>query len=115
MNYHDFITIHLFSVIVFIANLLLFLAVPEAKKYKFLAFIGFILTGITGVILALRFGLTTDIPMPSWIIIKYASWMTMGLFTVLVAKKFNALLGRLYWPWLIVAFISVLVSVYKPL
>lgn len=77
--------------------------------------LSFLIAGTTGVILALRFGLTSDVPMPSWIIIKYASWGTMGIFTLIVSKKFKPLLNKLYWPWLAVVFLSVIVSIYKPL
>lgn len=115
MNYHDFITLHLFSFVLFVTNLLLFIAVPDSRKFKIMGLIGFLLTGVTGVILTIRFGITADIPMPTWIIIKYASWGTLGIFTFIVGKRFKHLLPKLYWPWLTLVFVSILISVYKPL
>jgi uncharacterized membrane protein len=99
----------------FIMSLMLYIANNKPKTHKILAVVGFLLTGASGAVLSARFGLIGDIPTPTWLIMKYAIWITMGIMTPVVVIKFNRVSKLLYWPWMILTFVIIAMAVYKPL
>lgn len=115
MNYHDYLFIHICSFVVFTINLILYLNKSEVRTYKVLTSVTFILTGISGVILSSRFGLTGTYAFPTWLTFKYAIWISMGSITILFSWKIQDKLSKLYWPFILLTIAGIFFSIYKPI
>jgi hypothetical protein len=88
---------------------------PEGKLHKILSGIFTILVVISGALLLRRFGITSIATFPTWVLLKTAMWLAVGLITPIVVKRFKKIAHLLIWPWMIAMGIATAMAIYKPL
>jgi uncharacterized membrane protein SirB2 len=113
LSYETYKVMHLMSLMVLFTTLSLQLYGVSHKLHKMLTGVATLLVLVSGMGLMARLGISHGSTWPTWIYVKYAVWILVGVGGALVVKRLPRYRRPTYWISLALFFVAATAAVEK--